>query len=97
MYAQTMAVAGPSLNFSGAAPRRPVDYAAITLMPLRGQAAIDSVLYLREEIDLSVHTKAGAQQFAILEKKETSAVSSAVSNSVVSGSARSASCRWVTS
>jgi hypothetical protein len=75
MYAQTMTVAGPPLSFSGAAPRQPVDYSGIALTPLHGQAAIDSVLYLREEIDLSVHTKAGAQQFAMLEKKEMSAAS----------------------
>jgi hypothetical protein len=94
MFAQTAAVSGPPLTFSGAMLRQPVDSSAIVLTPLHGQAAIDSVLFLREEIDLSVHTKAGAQQFATLEKKEMSAASSLRSISAESGSARSASCRW---
>jgi hypothetical protein len=62
---------------------------------LRTPDEIDSVTYLRDEIDLSVHAAAG-RQFELLEKKETSAVSYSDSSWAVSGSARFASCRWAT-
>lgn len=68
----------------------------VVLHHLRTPQEIASVVFLRDEIDLSVHAAAGRQQFDTLEKKETSAASSAVSSSAVNGSARSASSRWVT-
>lgn len=45
----------------------------VTLRHLKGAAEIATVLHLRGEIDLSAHTAAGAEEFARLEKKETSA------------------------
>jgi len=47
----------------------------VTLRHLRTPSQIQSVLHLREEIDLSVHA-AAASNFADLEKKEMSAASS---------------------
>lgn len=44
----------------------------IVLRHLKGQAEIESVMHLRDEIDLSVHAAAGLQ-FMALEKKEMSA------------------------
>lgn len=67
----------------------------VVLSHLRTPAEIASVLHLREEIDLSVHAAAGPQ-FATLEKKETSAVSSMPSTCTASASERSASFRWAT-
>ena len=67
----------------------------VVLHHLRTPGEIGSVIFLRDEIDLSVHTGTG-RQFETLEKKETSAASYADSNSPASGSARSASCRWAT-
>jgi hypothetical protein len=75
MFAQTASVSASPVVFPGGPLRRPLDCARIALVPLHGQAAIDSVLHLRDEIDLSVHARAGVQQFAMLEKKETSAAS----------------------
>jgi hypothetical protein len=50
----------------------PGDFDQVVLRPLKSPAEIQSVLHLREEIDLSVHAAAGPQ-FMTLEKKETSA------------------------
>jgi hypothetical protein len=63
----------------------------LQLHHLRSASEIRSIVHLREEIDLSVHAAAGPQ-FDMLEKKETSAASSAGSSTPGSGSARSASC-----
>jgi hypothetical protein len=71
----------------------PLPIQDVVLHHLRTPDEIDSIVYLRDEIDLSVHAAAG-RQFELLEKKETSAVSSSDSNSVVSGSAPSALSRW---
>lgn len=51
----------------------------VGLRHLKTLAEIERILHLRDEIDLSVHSAAGAA-FHALEKKETSAVSSARSN-----------------
>jgi hypothetical protein len=45
----------------------------VTLRHLKGAEEIATVLHLRGEIDLSAHAAAGADEFARLEKKETSA------------------------
>ena len=45
----------------------------VTLKHLKSAEEISTVLHLRGEIDLSAHTAAGADEFARLEKKETSA------------------------
>lgn len=82
---------------AGFAPRHPFRADEVTLRRLRGPTEIASVMHLREEIDLSVHTAAGAARFVSLEKKETSAASSSRSTWAVSASARSASCRSATS
>jgi hypothetical protein len=71
----------------------PLSIQDVVLHRLRTPDEIESVLFLRDEIDLSVHAAAG-RQFELLEKKETSAGSSADSSSAASGSARSASSRW---
>jgi len=68
----------------------------VVLHHLRTPEEIESIVSLRDEIDLSVHAASGRQQFESLEKKETSAVSSSVSSSAASGSARSASSPWAT-
>ena len=44
----------------------------VVLRHLKSPCEIATVLHLREEIDLSVHTAAGPQQFEAQEKKETS-------------------------
>jgi hypothetical protein len=61
-------------GFSAAAlqGRRPFCTDDIVLRHLSDSAAIERVLHLRDEIDLSVHAAAGPQ-FATVEKKETSA------------------------
>jgi hypothetical protein len=87
---------GQASHFTTAVPpgaRLPFDVSDIVLTPLHEAADISSVLHLREEIDLSVHTKAGVEQFLSLEKKETSAASWSVSTWTGNASARSASCR----
>lgn len=48
----------------------------VTLRHLKTAEEIATVIHLRSEIDLSVHAAAGAEEFARLEKKETSAASS---------------------
>ncbi|AEG93110.1 hypothetical protein [Ramlibacter tataouinensis] len=68
----------------------------VVLRHLKTPAEIASVLHLREEIDLSVHAAAGPQ-FAVLEKKETSAVWCSASTLRAIRSARSASCPWAIS
>lgn len=75
------------------AGRPPLSIKDVVLRHLRSEAEISGVLHLREEIDLSVHAAAGPQ-FAVLEKKETSAALSSVSISGERQSARSASFRW---
>jgi hypothetical protein len=66
----------------------------VVLHHLRTPQEIASVVFLRDEIDLSVHAAAGRQQFDTLEKKETSAGSSSASSWAANGSERSASSRW---
>jgi hypothetical protein len=68
----------------------------VVLHHLRTPQEVESIVSLRDEIDLSVHAASGRQQFETLEKKETSAGSSSVSSLAASGSARSASSRWAT-
>jgi hypothetical protein len=68
----------------------------VVLHHLRTPEEIASIVFLRDEIDLSVHAASGRQQFETLEKKETSAVSSSASSSAANGSARSASSPWAT-
>jgi hypothetical protein len=50
----------------------PAVFSQVVLKLLTTRAEIESVLHLREEIDLSVHAAAGPH-FAALEKKEMSA------------------------
>jgi hypothetical protein len=90
-----MIAAGMPRNFGSAALslREPLPIKDVVLRHLRTPDQIENVIFLRDEIDLSVHAAAG-RQFELLEKKETSAVSSTVSSSAASGSARSASSRW---
>lgn len=57
----------------------PRSHNEVTLRHLRTPSQVQSVLHLREEIDLSVHA-AAASNFADLEKKETSAGSSELSS-----------------
>lgn len=66
----------------GAAPSRSLH--DVVLHHLRTREEIDSIVFLRDEIDLSVHTAAGAS-FEILEKKETNAASCAASSSPENG------------
>ncbi|MBK0393360.1 hypothetical protein [Ramlibacter algicola] len=86
----------PSTVPAAAFGPRPSLAERVVLRHLRSPAEIASVLHLRDEIDLSVHTAAGRQQFETLEKKETSAVSCSASNWTARRSGRSASCRWAT-
>jgi hypothetical protein len=75
MQTQTVhAPSAPAMDFA----RQPKDFATqdVTLRHLKTPADIATVLHLRGEIDLSAHTAAGADEFARLEKKETSAGSS---------------------
>ena len=51
-------------------PSEPRGIEAVTLRHLKTSSEIESVLHLREEIDLSVHASASSN-FAALEKKET--------------------------
>lgn len=60
---------------------------------LKTSLEIEDILYLREEIDLSVHEAAGAA-FSALEKKETNAALSAHSNCRGKSSGRSEWCQW---
>ena len=63
-----------AIPFSGAvgSVAHPAVFSQVVLKPLKTRAEIESVVHLREEIDLSVHAAAGPH-FAALEKKETSA------------------------
>lgn len=63
--ASAAAVAGLDLG------RAPFCADDVVLQHLKTPAEVASVLHLREEIDLSAHAAAGAQEFARLEKKET--------------------------
>ena len=93
---QVASIAGSAREFQSAlASRPPLPIQQVVLHHLRTPQQIGEISFLRDEIDLSVHAAAGPQ-FGLLEKKETSAVSSSASNSRANGSARSASCRWVT-
>lgn len=61
-------------------PGRPSLVEDMVLCHLKTPERIESVLHLRDEIDLSVHAAAG-RQFVELEKKETSAAWCSVSSS----------------
>lgn len=63
----------------GGETSRPAAVQEFTLRHLKTAAEIERILYLRQAIDLSVHTRAPAN-FESLEKKETSAASSAPSS-----------------
>jgi hypothetical protein len=73
---QLSAMTGRPSIPEGRTGARPFDPDAVTLRPLRTAREIASVLHLRDEIDLSVHTGAGRPDFHSLEKKETNAASS---------------------
>ena len=60
-------------------PLEPRGIEAVTLRHLKTSSEIESVLHLREEIDLSVHASASSN-FAALEKKETNWGLSALSS-----------------
>ena len=77
MDLQTASFSSFTAPLAPAAPREPFYVDNVVLRHLTSPADIASVLHLREEIDLSVHAAAGPQ-FELLEKKETSAVSSSV-------------------
>jgi hypothetical protein len=88
---------GGSRDFNAAAAmpmRAPLALGDVVLHHLRTPAEIADIVFLRDEIDLSVHAAAGRATFEGLEKKETTAVSCSVSSSAANGSARSASFRW---
>ena len=67
---------------------------AVVLRHLKTASEIESVMHLRDEIDLSVHASAS---FGALEKKETNWGSCSRSSLTVTSSARSAWCPWATS
>ena len=89
-HARPLAYVPPQFN------REALQIHDVVLHHLRTPEEIESIVYLRDEIDLSVHAAAGRQQFESVEKKETNAVSCSVSSSAANGSARSASFRWAT-
>jgi hypothetical protein len=64
-------------------PPGPSGFEGVVLRHLRTPAEIESVLHLREEIDLSVHASASSN-FASLEKKETNWGSCSHSSSMAS-------------
>lgn len=70
----------------------PVD--ELELRHLSTREEIEEILYLRENIDLSVHTAAGGD-FEALEKKETNAGLWERSGFEERPSAPSGSCRWI--
>ena len=70
--------ASPSTSLFPSA-RPPVAVDAVVLRHLKTRQQIEAVLHLREEIDLSAHSGAGAN-FGGLEKKETRSVSSVLSS-----------------
>jgi hypothetical protein len=90
--------AGVSRDYSAAALslHDPLPIQDVVLHHLRTPDQIENVIFLRDEIDLSVHTAAG-RQFEELEKKETTAGSFTGSSLAANGSARSASSRWAIS
>lgn len=73
-----LASAGPVAGPSGPRARLSI-IDGIVLRHLRAPDQVSRVLHLRDEIDLSAHAAAGPQ-FMQLEKKETSAALSSVSN-----------------
>ena len=86
----------PSTAVATAFGPRPSLAEHVVLRHLRSPAEIESVLHLRDEIDLSVHTAAGRQPFEALEKKETNAAWCSASSWTGRRSGRSASCPWAT-
>jgi hypothetical protein len=52
-------------------PSGPTGFDGVVLRHLKTESEIESVMHLRDEIDLSVHASASSH-FASLEKKETS-------------------------
>lgn len=73
------------------ATQRPVIHAQqLAIRHLRTRAEIETIMHLRDAIDLSVH--AAAPQFLAREKKETNAVLSGLSNCRGKSSGRSGSC-----
>jgi hypothetical protein len=84
MNLQTSHVAGQR-HFGMMVPApvaEPTDFEGVVLRHLTTRSEIESVMHLREEIDLSVHAS-GSSEFASLEKKETSWGSSLLSSSTV--------------
>lgn len=72
MHTQTVHAPGaPAMDLV----REPKEFATqdVTLRHLKSAEEIATVLHLRGGIDLSAHTAGGADEFARLEKKETSA------------------------
>ena len=86
-----------SHSAAGLQPRQALNINDVVLHHLRTPTQIHAITHLRDEIDLSVHAAAGREHFERLEKKETSAASSAASKWRASGSAPSASFRWASS
>lgn len=85
-----------SVNFSAslALTRNVYNMEDVVLRHLRTDAEIKRVLHLREGIDLSVH--ASAPDFAMLEKKETSAAWCSALTYPVKSLERSGSYPWAT-
>jgi hypothetical protein len=88
MHLQSHSPAGAHLPLElmvppGEMPAEGPDFEAVTLRHLTTREQIESVMHLREEIDLSAHTSASSD-FASLEKKETSWGSSTRSSSTAS-------------
>ena len=77
MQTQTQTVFAPKVPPMGPAGEgKALATEQVTLRHLKDADEIATVLHLRGEIDLSVHAACGAEEFARLEKKETSAGSS---------------------
>ena len=95
MQVTTVPGSRPEYGAAGFPAETALSARAVVLRHLRTPAEIASILFLRDEIDLSVHTAAGRRQFEELEKKEMSAASSAGFSLAESGSARSGSSPWV--
>ena len=93
---QIVTATGPARDFApmGSSACGTLPVGEVVLHHLRTPAEVDNILFLRGEIDLSAHAAAGPE-FDRLEKKETSAASSAVSSLAGNGSARSGSSRSV--
>jgi hypothetical protein len=73
--------------------RQAIAIERLAIHHLQTPSEIASILHLRENIDLSVHARAGGE-FQRLEKKETNAASWVPSSSTENRSEPSGSFRW---